>query len=267
MARKRVRISKRILFTWFILGSLIFLFAGESLTGDLQLLFAQILRWPLKIGRNVSLAARIQKPLNDVVTRTEYNKVRNHLTNLTEQLYQEHRRVEKLSGLRNRFSLEGAKLIPAEVVTADIDAFRAQLIINRGADDGLAAEQFVLSDNSVIGKISEVSARTSQVKLFTDPASGIAVTVAHLDIARVMEGAGSNKAKIHMIDIKQPVRAGDNIKVLARPGFLDAPVIIGRVRHCQRNDQNPSVWDIIVEPVCDIRNLTGVAVIIMNPKP
>ena len=267
MARKRVRISKRILFTWLTLGSLIFLVAPENLTGNLQLLFAHILRWPLKMGRNASLSARITQPLNDVVSRREYDKVQNHLVNLAEQLYQEHRRVEKLSGLRNRFALEGAKLVPAEVVTAAVDASQGQLIINRGVDDGLAAGQFVLSDNSIVGIISEVSARTSQVKLFTDPTSKIAVSVAGLDIARVMEGAGSNKAAIHMIDIKQPIRPGDNINVLAKPGFLDAPVIIGRVQKCRRNDQNPSVWDITVAPVCDLRNLTSVAVIIMNPQP
>jgi hypothetical protein len=43
-------------------------------------------------------------------------------------------------------------------------------------------------------------------------------------------------------------------------------MIIGKVAECKRDDENPSLWDITVEPACDIERLNDVAVIVMNQQ-
>ena len=69
-----------------------------------------------------------------------------------------------------------------------------------------------------------------------------------------------------MIDIKNKLKVGYEVKALKKPGLLDAPMIVGKVARCERDRQNPSIWDITVEPCCDIQRLKIVAVIIMNPQ-
>ena len=263
MARKQIRVSRQMLFTWFTLAGFIFFFAPQNLTNKFQFAFAHIFRWPLSIGRSISLFAHTQQPLTDVVSRREYNKLQNHLANLTEQLYQEHQKVENLSGLRDRLPLKGAKLVHADVIRAFTDGLRSEFIINRGENDGLVQGQFVLGDDSIIGTISYVSSRTALVKLVTDSTSKIAVKIAELN--RVMQGSGSNSAKISLLSIKHKVKIGDVVYAGKKPGLLDAPMIIGTVAHCKRDDKNPSLWDIKVKPACDIEKLNSVAVIIMNP--
>ncbi len=265
MARKQNRVTGRMLFTWFMLAGFIFLFAPQNLTNKFQLAFTHIFRWPLNIGRSISLFAHTQQPITDtdVVSRREYNKLQNHLANLTEQLYQEHQKVENLSGLRDRLPLKGAKLVHADVIRAFTDGLRSEFIINRGENDGLAQGQFVLGDNSIIGTISYVSSRTAQVKLVTDSTSKIAVKIAELN--RVMQGSDSNSAKVRLLSIKHKVKIGDVVYARKKPGFLDAPMIIGTVAQCKWDDENPSLWDITVKPACDIEKLNSVAVIIMNP--
>ena len=252
-----------MLLAWFILAGFILIFAPQNLTNKFQLAFAHIFRWPLSIGRNISLSARTQPPITDAVSRREYNKLQNHLANLTEQLYQEHQKVEKLSGLRNRLPLKGAKLVLADVIREFIDGLHSKFIINRGENDGLANGQLVFGDNSIIGTISYVSSRTAQVKLVTDSTSKIAVKIAGLN--RVMQGSGSDSAKVLMVSIKHKVKIGDVVYAGKKPGVLDAPMIIGKVAECKRDDENPSLWDITVKPACDIEKLNSVAVIIMNP--
>jgi len=255
-----------MLFTWFMLAGFILLFAPQNLTNKFQLAFARIFRWPLSIGRSISLSANTQSArggLTDVVSRREYNKLQNHLANLTEQLYQEHQKVENLSGLRDRLPLKGAKLVLADVIGAFTDGLRSEFIINRGENDGLAQGQFVLGDNSIIGTISYVSSRTALVKLVTDSTSKIAVKIAELN--RVMQGSGSNSAKVRLLSIKHKVKIGDVVYARKKPGFLDVPMIIGTVAQCKRDDENPSLWDITVKPACDIEKLNRVSVIIMNP--
>ena len=261
-----------MLFTWFMLAGLIFLFAPQNLTNKFHFAFAHIFRWPLSIGRNISLSARTQQPLTDVVSRREYdklrrnhNKLQNHLANLTEQLHKEHQKVEKLSGLRNRLPLKGAKLVLADVIRDFTNGLRSEFTINRGENDGLAKGQFVLGDNSIIGTVSYISSRTAQVRLVTDPKSKIAVKIAQLNIDRLMQGDSSNYAKIKLIPIKYRVKVDDIVYAREKPGFLDASMIAGKVAQCKRDDENPSLWDITVEPVCDVKKLSNVAVIVMNP--
>jgi rod shape-determining protein MreC len=249
-----------MLFTWFMLGGLIFLFTPQNLTNKFQFAFARIFRGPLSIGRNISLSAHTQPQLTDVVSRSKYNQLQNYLANITKELSQERQKVKELSGLRNRRPLEGAGLMLAEVITASTEG----LIINRGQNDGLQKGQFVLGDNSIIGTISDISPRTAKVELITETTSNMAVEVGGLKT--VIQGYGKNSAKVQLVSTKHTVKIGDNVYACKKPGFLDAPMIIGAVSQCKRDDENPLLWDITVKPACDIERLNDVTVLIMNPQ-
>ena len=260
MAKQQIRISRRMLFTWFVLAGFIILFAPQKLTNKFQFAFAHIFRWPLSLGRNISLSARTQQPLTDVVSRRKYNQLQNYLANLTEELNQERQKTEKLSRLRNRRALEGAGLVFAEVITAYPDG----LIINRGTDDGVQKGQFVLGDNSIIGTISDISPRTAKVKLITETTSNIAVEIGGLKT--VIQGNAANSVSVKLLSTKHKVKIGDNVYACKKPGFLDVPMVIGTVARCKRDDENPLLWDITVKPACEMEKLNEVAVIIMNPQ-
>ncbi len=254
------------MFTWCMLGGLIFIFAPQTWTSKFQFAFTRIFSWPLSVSRVVSLSARAQQPPADVVSNSQYNQLQNHLANLTAELNQERQKTRALSGLRDRPALEGAGLVLADVITSSVGGLQNAIIVNRGTNDGLVKGQFVLADNSIVGAISAVSSRTAEIKLITDPTSKIPVTIAELNVSRVMQGAGKYLARILMLSIKHKVRVGDSVYACKKPGFLDTPLIVGKVAKCIRDDENPSVWDITVKPACDIEGLSSVAVLIMNPK-
>jgi rod shape-determining protein MreC len=243
-----------------MLGGLIFLFTPQNLTNKFQFAFASIFQWPLGVGRTISLSAHMQPQITDVVSRSKYNQLQNHLANITEELNCERQKVQKLSGLRNRCPLEGASLIFADVVTSSTNG----LIINRGENDRVQKGQFVLGDNSIIGTISDVSPRTAKVELVTEATSSIAVETGGLKT--VIQGYGKNSAKVKLVSIKHKVKIGDSVYACKKPGFLDTPMIIGAVSQCRRDDENPLLWDITVKPACDIERLNDVTVIVMNPQ-
>jgi len=265
MARKRIKVSKRMLFAWFMLGGLIFLFVPQSLTNKFQFAFARTFSWPLGIGRSITLTARTPAS-TELVSRREYDRLQNHLANVIQQRDQAYQQIKKLSGLSSRFPFEGAKWVLADIITGSTDESRNEFIIDRGAEDGLAKEQFVLGDNSIIGTISDASARRAKVRLFTDPASNIAVKIAGLDVSRLMQGTGDNSAKIRLLQVMHKVKTGDTVYACKKPGFLDAPMIVGKVAQCKTDDENPSLLDITVKPVCDIEMLNDVAIIVMDPR-
>jgi len=266
MANRQIKIPRKILIAWFTLGGLILLFAPQKLTNKFQFAFARLFQGPLNVSKSVSLSARAQHPLSNLVTRREYNRLQNYLANTMEELTEERQKVKKLSGIHDRRPLEGANLVFADVITSSINGSRDELIINRGEYDGLKKDLFVLGDNSIIGTISDISPRTAKVKLITDPTSKMPVKIAGVDTDRMMQGAGGNSAKILMLPIKHKVKVGDIVSARKKPGFLAAPMIVGTIAQRKKDDENPLLWDITVTPACEIEKLSDIAVIIMNPK-
>jgi len=247
-----------------MLGGLIFLLAPQGLTNKFQFAFARTFSWPLGTGRSVTLAARTPAP-TELVSRREYDRLQNHLANVIEQRDQAYQEIETLSGLRNRLPFEDANFVSAGIITDSTDKSHNEFIIDHGEKDGLAKGQFVLADNSIIGTVSGVSLRRAKVKLITDPTSKIPVKVGTLNVSGLMEGTGSNSAKVPLIPRKHKVKIGDDVRVRKKPGWLDAPIIAARVAECKRDDANPLLWDITVKPVCKIEELTTVTVIVMSP--
>jgi rod shape-determining protein MreC len=266
MAKKIPKVSERTLFTCLMLAGLIFLFVPQRLASKFQFAFVHFFHGPLSICRSFTLFAPKHRSSTDVVSRSEYTKLRNHLANNIQLLQQEHQKVKKLSGLYDRFAWKGVNFVLADVITAFIDGARGEFIINRGENDGLAKGQFVLNHFSIIGTVSDFDSRTARVQLVTDPKSKIAVEIAELNVEGIMQGDGNDSAKIRLLPTKYKIKVGDIVYAQKKPGLLDVPMIVGTVSQCKRDDKNPLLWDITVKPACDIGDLSSVAVIIMNPR-
>lgn len=267
MARKRPSISRPMLFTWLMLGSLIFFLAPKNITSKFHFAFVRLFRPFLSAGRGISLSALSNSGLGtEAVSRREYDKLRNYAANLEVELHQEHQKVEQLSGLRNRFALDNAAFVIADVITVSANGLR--LDVNRGRTDGLAKGQFVLSDNSIIGVISDISSTSAKVRLITDLSQKLHVKTATSDvyIHGLMQGDGKRATKIRNIQTIYRINRGDYVYACKVPDLLDKPIIVGTVAQCEVDDANPLLWDITVEPACDIERLKSVAVVVMNPQ-
>ena len=257
-----------MLFTWLMLAGLIIILAPHEWTNRLRFTFERFFRLPLKIGSNYSSLARpIQQPLAGQLSREE-NKYKNYSVSLEQEIKLLRQQNQQLSGLRNRRPLEGSIILPADIIRrGPINDTQAELTINRGSDDGLAPKQYVLADDSIIGTISELTSRMAHVMLFTDPSAKTNVIIGKLDEApRVMQGSGNISAKVLGLQKTHNVKVGDNVIACREPGLLDVPMIIGIVAQCEQDKKNPIVWDITVQPACDISQIDNVSVLIMNPR-
>jgi rod shape-determining protein MreC len=255
-----------MLFAWFMLAGFILLFSPLALTSRFQLALARFFHRPLSAGRQMPLSARTELPLKDDFSRKE-SQYQNYIANLEEELRQKNQAIQQLSGFRTRSrGLEGAKLVPADIIIAQASGLRSEFIINRGKDDGVCKDMFVIGDNSVIGTISDLYARTAKVRLFSDPSSVVQVNMPDVEINMLMQGSGNNTAKIKMVPVKHEIKIGSPVMLRKKPGVLDSAMIVGEVQQCKRDSKNPALWDITVKPSCDITKLNNVAVIVMNPQ-
>jgi rod shape-determining protein MreC len=270
MTTSRNTVSGHVLFVWCMMAGLMFFFAPQNLGNKCQLAFAGAFRRPLNLCRKLALSIRTEPVSSPGLNLDRYNLLRNELANTKERLAQEREKVEKLSGLRDRSVWKGAEFVLADVITSSVSGSHAGLYINRGANDGLAVGQFILADHSIIGAISEIDSRTARVKLITDPTSKIAVKVAGASsepaTGGIMQGDGSGAARILLLPTTHKVEKGNMVYAEKKPGLLDTPMITATVTNCRRDAENPLIWDITVEPACDLQNLRQVAVVVMNPQ-
>ena len=158
-----------MLFIWFMLAGFIFLLTPHRLTRTFQDAFNSIFGWPLSIGRGFMLSARTEEPVAQ--DRRKYNELRNHLANIMAQRDQAHKEITRLSGLRKRLPLEGARLVGAGVIRDSVSS-RSEFIIDCGQKDGLAAGQFVwpITASLELSVISPRGRRASSYSQTTLPA-------------------------------------------------------------------------------------------------
>jgi len=66
--------------------------------------------------------------------------------------------------------------------------------------------------------------------------------------------------------IQTEVEVGMGVMASKKPGFLDKPMLVGKVVKLDKNSESPLLWDLTVQPICDLEKLTSVTVVVMNPK-
>lgn len=266
-----------MLFTWGMIAGLVFLFAVPQRTSNrMQLAYARVFRWPLAAGHGLTLASRSTALPKDV-TAKEYEALladrqllQNKVANLEAAVQDVTRRNEQLTKLRAKPGWENMAFQEARIIpVAD------QTIINRGTEHGVADGQFVMSLSarggvdesvSIIGTVSAVDVKTAKIRLIADKGSRIFVGIGNLTVRGIMEGQGNHTAKVSMISKEYQIVKGDPVYAQKQPG-LDVPVIAGRVVSCQVDPETPLLWDIRVEPVCDVTGLSDVAVVVSAAQP
>ncbi|WP_301098688.1 rod shape-determining protein MreC [Otariodibacter sp.] len=84
----------------------------------------------------------------------------------------------------------------AEVLTAEMDAYRQQVIINQGRKDGAFVGQPVIDERGVVGQVISVGENSSRVLLITDVTHAVPVQVLRNDVRAIVSGTGHNEELI-----------------------------------------------------------------------
>jgi rod shape-determining protein MreC len=261
-----------------MLGASIGLFLPQNLTGRVHVAFLGLYKFTPSLGRSIAPLAAVAPSSASSASQdeeqssrcrqleTEKKQLENHYANVWAELAAEHAKVESLSEMRLRFpGLSGAGFVNADVVVG-LQKSDSRITINRGESDGIRKGQYVFSDNSVVGVVHQAQSRTAVVRLIADKESSIAIEIAGSKAVRVMKGTGKDVARIGMVPNKKRVNKGDAVYTYKSPGWLDVPIIVGKVAECKPDDDNPLLWDIKVKPVVKIEDLISVTVVVMNPQ-
>ncbi len=155
---------------------------------------------------------------------------------LLDQLKVENQRLRLL--LNSPLRIDEYKKI-AEILTAETDVYRQQVVINQGQKDGAYVGQPVIDEKGVVGQIVSVGENTSRILLITDVTHAIPVQVLRNDVRLIANGTGhSDELTLDNVPRSVDIVKGDLLVTSGLGGrFLEGyPVAI--VESVSRDGQN-----------------------------
>lgn len=278
MRRGQIRISRPVLVASLTLVGIIFLLLPDRITDKFHDIYIHIFSPVLKAGPEGNISAlpgyfsgdnSVSKQDYDKLLK-EKDKLEKYVKELVRTRNQIHEWLEQATGVRERLPDVGPGHIWADVITKSME--KSELDINRGRNDSVKIGQYVIGNDNVIGTISQVFNYTAKVKLLTDVGHRMIAEVEGKDgkgddiyVRAFIRGDGRGGCRISEIKTAYKIKKGNFVYAYARPGYLNAPLVIGKVSSVKHQDSNPLFWDIEVEVLFNPAGLERVFSVTMEP--
>ncbi len=126
--------------------------------------------------------------------------------------------------------------VTARVIGRDTSPFLRYLLLDQGSDAGVKRGMPVVSENGLVGRISEVSASASKVQLIIDPQSAINARVQETRAEGVLIGQPTGELTLTYLPQDSVVKAGDLVVTSGLGGGFPANILAGRVVSVRKRD-------------------------------
>jgi rod shape-determining protein MreC len=149
------------------------------------------------------------------------------------ELESKNQRLEEMLGFKSGKAVTG---IAAPVIGRSADHWWQQVILGRGSTDGIQEGAIVMSPGGLVGRITTVTAHTSQVLLLSDPSSHrVGISISRSRSMGLMRGQASNRAVIEFFDKVPDVRRGDVVSTSVLSRFFPSGLPLGRIESVDLN--------------------------------
>ena len=260
------------------LVGLVFLLLPLRITSKPHDLFIHTFGGLLKIGSEAKITDLPGKLVSEETVSIElYNSLLEERSQLEDQFKEIYRRYiqlneefEQATGARQRLPDVGPGHIWAEVITFVPE--KNEIDINRGEQDGIRKGLYVIGQDYLIGTVEKANNYSAKVQLLTSPEHSLIVEIEAVDDQgkniykrAFMKGDGKSGCVISGVETKYKIEQGNYIYAYAKPGYLNSPLIIGKVSEIKNDGLAPMNWQIKVVPSFDISTLERVFAVTMEP--
>jgi rod shape-determining protein MreC len=174
--------------------------------------------------------------------------------------------AEKLLALQRTIPFES---VPAAVIARDPTGVLHTIVLGLGTDDGVKVGHVVLSDQGLVGRISEVGTNYSKVLLVTDSSSVVSALVQGSRATGIVRGQFGDSLIMDWLLQTEPVKEGD-VVITAGLGIGEElrslypkGLVIGHIAQVQTAEA-AAYNRAIVTPAVDLRRLEHVLIVKTN---
>jgi rod shape-determining protein MreC len=146
----------------------------------------------------------------------------------------------ELRGLKEALPPVADRWLAAEIVTVQVNGLRQQMLLNRGASNGVFKGQAVLDDKGLIGQTTHVGPWSAEVILITDPEHAVPVRIERTGLRTIAVGAGdSGSLALPYVPSNADIVAGDLLVSSGLGGVFPAGYPVARVTEVHRDAVQP----------------------------
>jgi rod shape-determining protein MreC len=178
-------------------------------------------------------------------------------------LESENERLRRLLG--SAFKV-GERVLIAELLEVDLDPYRQQVLVDKGALSGVFIGQPVLDANAVMGQVVHTSPLTSTVLLITDATHSLPVQINRNGLRSIATGAGLiNQLSLLHVPKKADIRVGDLLVTSGLGGTYPAGYPVARVTEV-RVEPGKRFATVLAEPTARLDRSHEVLLVWSLPK-
>jgi rod shape-determining protein MreC len=160
----------------------------------------------------------------------------------------------------------GCRTVGASVVARSGSSFQLSVTVDAGSRQGVARDMAVIDADGVVGRVTQVTADYATVLLVTDPASGIAATLARTKAPGVVRGRGEQLLEFQPVQAGTKVAVGDPVVTQGYQGAVfPAGLPIGVVERADPAGAASLVPKVAVRPYASLGDLDVVAIVVGVP--
>jgi len=154
----------------------------------------------------------------------------------------------------------------AQIISVETDPLRQRVVIDKGAHDGVVANQAVVDGNGILGQVARVGPWSAEVILVTDPEDAIPVQVTRNALRSVALGGGSDgDLLLPYLASNTDIRPGDLLVSSGLGGVFPAGFPVARVIGAPSGDKDqPGL--VRARPVADVARDREVILLQFDPS-
>ncbi|WP_334048866.1 rod shape-determining protein MreC [Alteromonas gracilis] len=197
----------------------------------------------------------------------ENQKLNNQLLLMSEKLQQFDVISKENAQLRELLRApvrETSRKMVAELMAVDKNPYSQQVVINKGAIDGVYLSQPVLDDKGIVGQVMEVGSTNSRVLLIADVTHAIPVRSLRNDIRFIATGSGAlNELFLEHVPHSVDIQEGDTLISSGLGDVFPEGYPVAKVTQVVRDESRPFAR-VIVKPLANLDRLRHLLLLWQN---
>ncbi|AWL10796.1 Cell shape-determining protein MreC [Saliniradius amylolyticus] len=193
-----------------------------------------------------------QQLLDENARLTQANILMSEQLQRLNMLKKENDKLRRLLGSPVR---QDVRKVVAELMAVDNNPYSHQIVINKGALQGVYEGQPVLDDKGVVGQVMQVGSTNSRVLLIADVTHGVPVQVMRNGVRAVVSGSGQIHSLIlNHVPHSTDIREGDLLVSSGLGEVFPEGYPVARVKQVIRDESRPFAH-IEAQPVAELDRL------------
>jgi len=222
--------------------------AAASLSGNAQ----DAVKYPADIGKLEEENSRLM----------EENRRLNEALVEYYDLKEENQRLHKFYGIKE--NNEDFSIVPSTVIARDPNENFYGFVLDKGSNDGISESDPVVTENGLVGYVSEVNLKSCKVTTILSPDSKAGALDKKTENQGIVTGSPEyceeNIAVMKNISAQHKMAKGDIIVTSGFGGKYPKNIRIGTVHSVEHDYSGMPV--VLVDPFEDVRNIKSAAVIV-----